>query len=196
MGQRVLESVNGRSRPLDGQTFGTNFHVHFRLRYTPSLLRDKFVETPMLDWHERILIKEHHKGEWWEFETNMYTHNPTSATLGIWLKRYIVAYDAAAGMPSSGKGSSKLLDKRGQPVSVKDLGRAGTGQEKADAVRSYLGKHGGTMLIEVHDVPAIQRPTGDDEKERLLRFNLGVQGGSLRLRAEQYLNVDAANEGW
>ena len=48
------------------------------------------------------------------------------------------------------------------------------------------------MLIEVHDIPAIQRPTGDEAKERLLRFNLGVQGSPLRLRAEQYLNVDAA----
>jgi hypothetical protein len=194
MGNWTLESLNGTSDPLNGATFGTNFRAHYKLKYTPTMF-DKFVETPRLDWHEKIHMKEHHKNEWWEFETNMYTHNPASVTLLVWPRRYVEAYHTAAGIPSgvNMKGSSKLLDKRGSPVPIKDLGLNITDAgKKADAVRNYLKKHGGYLSIEIHDIPSINIPTGNEHKERLLVFNCGVVGGGLRLKAEQYLNVDAA----
>jgi hypothetical protein len=142
-------------------------------------------------------MKEHHNGEWWEFETNMYTHNPTSRTLLIWPRRYVEAYNHANGelySAAGGMGSCQLLDKDDQPVSVNDLGQNINGEEqRADAVRSYLRRNGGILLIEIHDIPSINLPTGNEHKERLLVFNCGIEGNDdLRLKAEQYLDVDAA----
>lgn len=194
MGTWTLESLNGTSDPLNGATFGTNFRAHYKLRYTPSPMFDKFVEPPKLDWHEKIHMKEHHKNEWWEFETNMYEHNPCSNSLLVWPRRYIEAYNNAASLPVGSinmKGSSKLLDKRGTPVPVKALGaNIMDNGKRADAVRNYLKHHGGYLVIEVHDIPSINIPTGNEHKERLLIFNCGVEGGGLRLQAEQYLDVD------
>lgn len=197
MGTWTLESLNGTSDPLNSATFGTNFRAHYKLRYTPSPMFDKFVEPPKLDWHEKIHMKEHHKGEWWEFETNMYTHNPLSVTLMVWPRRYLEAYANTANVPSGAapnmKGSCKLLDKRGMAVQGKELGlNINDNNKRSDAVRNYLKKHGGILAIEIHDIPSINIPTGNEHKERLLVFNCGVVGGSLRLQAEQYLNVDAA----
>ena len=195
MGKWTLESLNGTSDPLNGATFGTNFRAFYKLRYTPTMF-DTFVETPKLDWHEKIHMKEHHKGEWWEFETNMYTHNPSSNTLMVWTRRYLEAYNNACNLPAGAfnmKGSSKLMDKNGVPVRGKDLGlNLPAGQKQADAVRSYLKKNGGILAIEIHDIPSINIPTANEHKERLLVFNCGIEGGGLRLQAEQYLNVDAA----
>ena len=192
MGKWTLEALNGTSDPLNAPTFGTNFRAFFKLRYTPNMF-DTFVETPKLDWHEKIHMKEHHKGEWWEFETNMYTHNPSSNTLMIWTRRYIEAYNAANNLPSDSmnmKGSSKLLNKNGLPVAGRELGQnINNSQQKADAVRSYLKKHGGILQIEVHDIPSINIPANNEHKERLLVFNCGIEGGGLRLQAEQYLDV-------
>jgi hypothetical protein len=188
MGNWTLESLNGTSDPLNRPTFGTNFRAHFELRYTPSV-PEKFVETPKLDWHEKIHMKKHHKNEWWEFETNMYTHNPSSNTLMVWTRRYIEAYNSAANLRSTAinmKGSSKLLDKRGEAVPVEELGANITDDNtKADAVRNYLKKHGGILAIEIHDIPSINIPRGNEHKERLLVFNCGIEGGNLRLQAER-----------
>ncbi|MCA9116160.1 MAG: hypothetical protein KDA79_13835 [Planctomycetaceae bacterium] len=192
MGRWSLESVNGVSQPLDAPTFGTNFHAFFRLRYTPVMM-DRFVETPKLDWHETIMMKEHHKNECWTFETNMYAHNPCSKTLLIWPRRYVEAYNHAAGRPYNDKGSSQLLDKNGQPVRVQDLGmNIADNGAKADAVRDYLKSKGGILQIEIHDIPSINTPKDDERKERLLVFDCGLEGGSLRLKAEQYLDVDGS----
>ncbi|HEX9887410.1 MAG TPA: hypothetical protein VGA70_13020 [Longimicrobiales bacterium] len=193
MGTWRLESVNGMISAMDqGGLFGNNIHAHYKLTYTPSTF-GSFTEMPTLDWHERILMKEHHKGEWWEFETNMYAHNPTSKTLEIWPKRYIAAYDNACGRAFMGKGNCKLVSKAGGAVSARDLGQNITdSKKKAEAVRSYLQKKGGSLLIEIHDIPSINHPTGGEHKERLLLFNVGVIGSPLKLKMEQYLDVDGA----
>jgi hypothetical protein len=188
-------SLNATSSTLDGETYGHNLNAYFKLRYTPATF-EKFVEPPRLDWHEKICMKEHHKGQWWEFETNMYTHNPSSKTLLVWPSRYVAAYASAGGGAWMNKGSAKLLDKQGMPVGLDKLGRNHAGAAaQADAVRSYLKTKGGILLIEVHDVPAITTTNldADEHKERLLIFNCGLEGNAgLRVRAEQYLDVDAA----
>jgi hypothetical protein len=162
------------------------------LKYTASTF-GKFEELPKLDWYETIMMKLHHTHETWTFATNMYGHNPTSNTLKVWCQRYIRAYDTVAGTPSMDKGSVKLFNKNGGPVNTGQLGPNKTsGQEKADAVRSYLKSHSDILEIEVHDIPSINKPTGStagEHKERLLLFNCGLVGGGMRIQAEQYLDV-------
>ncbi|MCG3124251.1 MAG: hypothetical protein GIKADHBN_02703 [Phycisphaerales bacterium] len=194
MGTWTLERLTTEFSDYDtSELFGTNFKARFWLAYTPTAF-DRFAETPRLDWHELILMKEHHNNQWWEFETNMYEHNPLSNTLKVWPGRYVIAYDTAAGEPPFGvKGRSELLDRGGMRVAIDKLGAGiSDNAQKADAVRSYLKKHGGILMIEVHDIPSINKPTGNQHKERLLKFNVGVAGSVLRAQAEQYLVVNHA----
>lgn len=193
MGTWKLERLTSRANELrKPDRLGTNFRVTFHLVYTPSTV-GRFQETPTLDWSEEITALEHHDGTYWSFSTNMYKHNPTSQTLLAWPKRYVAAYDAAAGHNSLRYGSSTLFDKHNKKVTAQTLGTGkATGKDKADAVRSYLGRHGGRLVIEIHDTPAILFRAGQ-HKERLLRFNCGLVGHPLRARGEQHLDIDCTN---
>jgi hypothetical protein len=174
----------------EGSLFGTNVIATYRVACSPSI--GKFQETPRLDWHETIMMNEHHNGETWDFDTNMYTHNPTSATLLVWAARYVVAYDLASGGGHTGKGYSKLLTKSGGKVTAKELGKVSGAAEKADAVRKYLKSKGGILEIQIHDIPSINKPDADEHKERLLLFNVGVEKGGSKVKAYQYLDVDGS----
>ncbi|HVU65175.1 MAG TPA: hypothetical protein VHC70_14430 [Phycisphaerales bacterium] len=194
MGTWSLDSVTGKTSDFTtGELFGTNVIVTFRVRYRSSTI-GSFQETPKLDWHEKFIMKEHHNGDWWEFESNMYEHNPCSNTLKIWAGRYIHAYKHAMGRPDLGtKGSSKLLTASGSPVAAKDLTQnLSDGKAMADAVRSYLKSNGGILEITIHDIPSINKPKGAEHKERLLKFRCGIVGGGQTFTGEQYLDVDAA----
>jgi hypothetical protein len=198
MGTWTLERLAGRFSALNtGHQFGHDFYADYRLVYKPSTF-DTWVETPRLDWHERIIKLEHNTGQWYEVEVNYYLVKPQSNTYLVWSRRYIEAYNAAAGLPppvvvGGFKGSSRLLDKSGSPVPVAKLGvNKTTGDEKANAVRSFLKKNGGILAIEVHDIPNISLPLSPNEHvDRYLMFNVGVEGGNLKLKAEQHLHVDA-----
>lgn len=194
MGSWTLQSVNATASDFEtGELFGTNFIATYRLIYTPSMV-GKFKEPPRLDWHETIMMNEHHKGETWVFDTNMYTHNPLSKTLEIWPKRYVEAYHHAKGQAFMGKGHAKLFDKKGVPVAAKALGEKGDAVGKADAVRKYLQSNGGILEIKIHDIPSINKPKPGENthKERLLLFNVGVEGGGSKVQAYQYLIVNGA----
>jgi hypothetical protein len=194
VGMWTLESVMGTTTDFTtSQLFGTNVLVTFRLRYRPATF-GAFQETPRLDWHEKFIMKEHHNGQWWEFESNMYEHNPCSNTLKIWAGRYVHAYKAAMGTPDpTTKGSSKLLSEAGIAVPRTELKQGlADGTAQAEAVRDYLKKKGGILEIKIHDIPSINLPTGSEHKERLLKFNCGIVSGGPRWRGEQYLNVDAS----
>ncbi|MCC6427708.1 MAG: hypothetical protein IT435_12920 [Phycisphaerales bacterium] len=195
MGTWTLERLVGSFSDFDTtELYGTNFRARFWMRYKPATL-EKYVETPLLDWHELILMREHHKNQWWDFETNMYEHNPLSNTLKIWPGRYIYAYNSVHGIGEFNlKGSVQLTDKDGLAVPPEKLGTANNDAAKADRVRSYLKDKGGVLVIEVHDIPSINMPKHGEHKERLLKFNVGVVGQSLRMEAEQYLDVDAAKQ--
>jgi hypothetical protein len=194
MGMWTLERVMGTTSDFTtGELFGTNVTVTFRLRYRPTAI-GSFQEPPRLDWHEKFIMKEHHKSQWWEFEANMYEHNPCSNTLKIWAGRYVHAYKTAIGTPDPmTKGSVKLLNDMGTAVARSEL-KAGLvdGTAQANAVRDYLKKKGGVLEITVHDIPSINKPAGNEHKERLLQFNCGVASGGPRWRGEQYLDVDGA----
>ncbi len=194
MGHWTLESVRHLTQTHDtSELFGNHYVVNFRLRYHTSAF-GAYQETPLLYWHEVIMMNEHHKKQHWSFTTNMYEHNPLSKTLEVWAKRYLAAYDAAAGRPDAMmKGSCTLVDKNTRPVPVAALGAGLTdNNRKADAVRSYLKKNGGILFIEVDDIPSINIPKAGEHKERLLIFNCGIEGGGPRTQATQYLVVNAA----
>ncbi len=192
----TLEKLSARFSPLNTTAnFGHNFHANYLMKYSTDAF-GKFVETPKLDWHEKVIKAELNDGEWHEYELNMYTLKPNSKTLEIWSRRYIEAYLKAFGRPTSPavlKGSSTLLDKSGMPVPGTRLEKnLSDGGKQADAVRSYLKRYGGILSIEVHDIPSISLPLqANRHTERLLIFNVGVENGALRQQAEQYLNVDA-----
>ena len=194
-----LQSVSAELSPFDtGELYGDNVKVTFLLSYKAEMSK-KFVESPKLNWHEKIIMVDYAKSQRWVFETNMYEHNPLSNTLKIWPMRYIEAYDFAQRHgPNPGiKGFSKLLDDHQQPVPVAKLGNAMTPAQKADAVRNYLAANGGYLDIQIHDIPSINKPRGQatgtpDHKERLLLFDVGVVGGGNRRSLAQLLNVDHA----
>lgn len=193
MGTWTLQSVRAEVSDFDtGELFGSNVKAFYRMNYRPSKFQ-KFKEPPHLNWLETIMMNEHHKGEQWVFQTNMYAHNPNSKTLEVWPQRYLRAYKAAHGQPSASKGYSKLLDKNGAPVKRDKLGTKNTSAEQADAVRQYLNSNGGTLEIQIHDIPSINipKPQDDTHKERLLLFDCGVIGGGPTFRAYQYLVVKA-----
>jgi hypothetical protein len=208
MGQWILEKVSGSASPMDaGGLYGNNFNVGFSVAYKTSTF-GSFVEPPILDWHEKFIMIEHHKGERWTFEKNMYEHNPSSATLLIWPRRYIEAYNAAGGQAFGGKGSCKLFSTKGVQVTRKDLGNAATDQQKADAVRKYLKSNGGRIDLMIHDIPSLNTPAmvappprpglviGNrpipEHKERLLLFNVGLLNSGLRWKGYQHVSVSAA----
>lgn len=195
MGKWTLQRVTSRSSELRrADRIGTNFHVMFHMQYAPSRM-GRFEEPPKLDWSEQITMLEHHEGKWWNFNANMYAHNPTSQTLLTWPRRYIAAYETAAGAPTLRYGSSKLFDNNNRPVTLAALGRGKASKaDKANAVRSYLKSHGGRLVVEIHDTPAIVFRPGQ-HKERLLRFDCGLVGSPLRARGEQYLKVDSSVQG-
>ena len=195
MGNWSLVRLTGQFSTLTNATnFGHNFNVHYWMKYTPTKL-DHWKEPPKLDWHERVIRKEFHNTVWFEYEMNMYTLKPQSNTLIVWSRRYIEAYNKAYNLPQGWlqmKGSSQLLDLHGAPVSPAKLGFASENFSKAHIVRNYLKNHGGMLHIEVHDIPSIALPLGQNEHlERVLLFNVGVEGGGLKVRAEQHLIVNA-----
>ncbi|MBL8964984.1 MAG: hypothetical protein KF787_00310 [Phycisphaeraceae bacterium] len=195
MGTWTLQNVTGTTSNHDtGELFGTNVEVEFTLVYRPASV-GFFAETPHLDWHERFVMKEHHKGEWWEFESNMYTHNPCSNTLLVWPKRYTEAYLSATGQPKSAmlKGGVVMKTINGQPMPPNAI-PAGIADQaaQADAVRSYLKKSGGMLIITIHDIPSITRPPQGEHYERMLEFDCGIVSGGPRFRGVQLLDLDGS----
>lgn len=194
MGSWTLQSVSHTSALNDtSELFGNHYVVDFKLRYAKSAFGG-YKETPKLYWHEVIMMNDHKAGEHWTFTTNMYEHNPLSKTLEVWAKRYVAAYAHAAGTPDPlMKGSSVLVDTRGQPVPIAKIGKGIFDKTKqADAVRAYLKGHGGGLDIRIDDIPSINIPRNGEHKERLLIFDCGVVGGGPRTKAIQYLVVDQA----
>jgi hypothetical protein len=188
-----------------GDLYGNKVVVTFDLTYKAGA----WVDSPTLDWHEKFIKVEHKAKERWVHENNMYAQNPNSATLMVWGRRYIEAYNAAAGLKSSAitmKGHATLTGKKGK-VTAKDLGKAANDTEKAAAVKKYLVKNGGRLSVTIEDIPSLNKPGTGEKNERLLLFDVGMVGvTSPRAKVEQYLEVDgdakpaawkrSATQGW
>ena len=200
MGQWSVVSVTGRNQPLDDATsFGTNWYVTYRIKYTPSTF-GPFVEPPKMAWDEVILYADYAKGEYWDFSGNFYVQKPDSPTMAVWAQRYFRAYLNAHNMPFTGsfgqaKGHSKLFDKNGVAVPGSALGTYGNMDGQNKAVQKYLKNNGGILEIEVHDVPAILKPTtasAGKSVERVLIFNCGVEGAGQRAKGWQHIKIDSS----
>lgn len=202
MGYWSFDRADVETSPYDTpQLFGNNIRVTMKITYHPAKL-GRFVEMPKLEWTEKFIVIEHHRRQRWEFESDMYRHNPSSATLVIWRQRYFTAYDDAHGVPRLGLGSSRLLDTTGRAVPPSRLtGVVGDDRRaKTKAVQDYLKQNGGSLSIVVHDRPALNLPrqvTEDgrqvwEDKERLLLFRCHVGGIGQAFTGMQYLHVDGA----
>jgi hypothetical protein len=192
--------------PLNGATYGHEFSVVFRLRYTvtatlsgafrrtPVALQN---ETPRLEWNETITMKETSPvpaaPQFWRFETDMYRHNPGSPSIAAWRKRYVMAYRHIAHQPAPARvnGSVKIWSSSNRILTIADLGGPQNDEPgQALAVRNYVAQNGCIMVITLTDTPAISRTT-TGRKERLVEFDIGVQGGGRRVRAYQYVNLNS-----
>ena len=200
MGQWTVMSVNSRHQAFDDATsFGTNWYVTFRLKYTPSTF-GPFTETPKMAWDEIIYFVDNVKGEFWEFSGNFYTRKPDSPTMAVWAQRYFRAYLNAHNIPFTGsfgeaKGHSKLFDKNGVAVTAQTLGTHPTTDAQNKAVQKYLKDKGGILEIEVHDIPSMYKATatsGNKNQERVLIFNCGVEGAAQRAKGWQHLKMDSS----
>jgi hypothetical protein len=191
MGKWICDNASAAITPLDTlESFGTHLHVSIKMTYHPSLV-GSFSEMPPLEWNEKIVMIEHGNKTRWTFETNMYQHKPDSKTFIVWKSRYYIAYDQANGQGSAHPGSSRLLDKKGQPVPASALRSSGviTRADKTRAVQDYLKTNGGSLLIGIHDKPSLQVPENGEDRERLVLFRCGVRGGVKVFIGMQHLRA-------
>lgn len=178
-----------KSRESEGHDLKVRLVLSYKGRWLDKV-RGRMEEPPALTWDESIHVNDLEKKESWQFNVNMYEHNPSSRTLEAWPRRYIEAYNTAAGQPGLQRGSVRLLDVNDSPVSIAKLGEGVEGNEnKANAVRSYLIASGGKLEFEIHDVPSIVLRE-NTHKERLLQISIGLQGAQGRALFSQYLLVD------
>ncbi|MDI1444689.1 hypothetical protein [Polyangium sp. 6x1] len=214
MGRWSLENITiFATNRTSAEVFGHNVHALFRMRYDASRL-SRFHETPRLVWHEHIICMEirrrpspagdaagadvitsvaAHTEEsrtWWEVSVDQYARNPGSPNFAPWIARYREGYRSAVGMPGSViRGGAQLFHRRGGDANPRTQ-NVNTADDQAEASRRYLGKKGGILTIEIHDVPSIGLSGEWDVKERYLFFTLGVQGGTVWRRVRQHLRVD------
>ena len=197
MGSWTVLSVAGRHSALNTATsYGTNWYVTFRLKYTATTF-GSFVEPPKMAWDEVILYADYGKGQYWTFSGNFYTRKPDSPTMAVWAQRYFRAYLAAHNQPFTSynaKGHSKLFDNNGVAVTGAALGTHMGEDAQNKAVQNYLKKHGGILEIEVHDIPNVIKPTAGQAKnvERVLIFDCGVTGMGPRAKGWQHVKIDSS----
>ena len=176
---------------------GNNVVANIELSYKPDWkdsLLGVFQEMPNLKWKERITLNDFSKNQSWSFKADMLQHNPSSRTMEVWPRRYIEAFNSAAGQPTLVRGAVVLRDLQGNNVSLAGLGGEVSGnEEKSKAVRDYLSKNGGVLAIEVHDVPSILTRE-NTHKERLLEIQVGLSGVKTKTAINQYLNVEITPE--
>ncbi len=176
---------------------GNNVVANIELSYKPDWkdsVLGVFQEMPNLKWKERITLNDFSKKHSWSFKADMFQHNPSSRTMEVWPRRYIEAYNSAAGQPTLVRGAVVLRDLQGNNVSLAGLGGEVSGnEEKSKAVRDYLSKNGGGLAIEVHDVPSIITRE-NTHKERLLEIQVGLSGVKTKTAINQYLSVEITPE--
>lgn len=196
MGTWNLLSLTGEVSNLDTPSnFGSNLMVKIRLQYVANKL-GAWKESPVLEWNEKFTTLDHKAKTYWIHENNMFTQKPGSPTFSAWSARYIQAYNyVTKGESFCKKGSVAFYNVKGTAITKKDLGNKpdATDMQKAEIIRSYLKSKGGIIEAVVHDIPSIVIGNNDQKHiERLLLFNIGMAGGVVRLRAMQYVNMDAS----
>jgi hypothetical protein len=205
----VTPSIRDRN-----DVYGHYFAVEFRLKYAPSLV-GSFTEMPRLEWNETITMIERDAGSpppftwvpgsptfftagtsgtWWQYVGDQYARNPGSPTFSTWVSRYINAYYAVRDGSYGADDPNCLYDSNGRQLPRNTFGQLGTDQERADAVRTYLRRHGGIMKVIVVDKPGINKPRPGRlaHKERILTFDCGLRGAGPRVSAVQHLTVDSS----
>lgn len=198
IGKWKLEKLQFSYSDLNSdEAVGNNIVANIELSYKPDWkdsVLGVFQEMPNLRWKERITLNDFSKNQSWSFKADMLQHNPSSRTMELWPRRYIEVFNSAAGQPTLVRGAVVLRDLRGNNVSLADLGAEVSGnEEKSKSVRNYLSRNGGTLAIEVHDVPSIITRE-NTHKERLLEIQVGLSGALTTAAIYQYLSVEITPE--
>jgi len=165
------------------EPFGHSLSVVLTLRYDPG----QWVE-PEFQWNETIFMLDHQKREYWKFDENMYKHRPRGVTFLPWRTRYVNAFE-----PIPGSGDIPLLGRDGKQV--KFVGGQGLNDgQKAERVREYLAAHGGDLVIQIVDRPALRLPQPNEvvHRERLLLIECAITGSNTTVRWSQHLVVNSA----
>ena len=200
MGQWSLMSAIPSIRNQE-DVYGHFFTITFRLKYTTSMM-GQFTESPILEWKETIRMIEMDKGTWWFAEFDQFGRLPNSPTFAQWTYRYILAYDALSKGNYANTEPSRLYDKNGIELPLNTLPRVLSNMDRADAVRTYLKRKGGILVVQVTDKPGINKPQPKDNmeednmfhKHRILTFDCGLKGMHQRVKAVQTLNMEGMIE--
>lgn len=203
MGQWTLMSARLGWVKERNDLYGHNFGVVFKLKYTKSLI-GSFTEMPQLEWKETITMIEQRAGTWWQFIDDQYNRLPSSPTFLNWVNRYKNAFLYVRESPPDTEfnWTARFYDANGNKLKRDDFPRLNTDKEKADYVRTYLQKNGGIMEINAMDTPAISKNsvTALTHKNRILTFDCGLRGSSMRTKLYQHLIVDGSKgldgSGW
>lgn len=198
LGKWRLERLQLTHSELNSEKMiGHNLIANLVLSYKPTLMDrwlGRFEEIPSLIWYEKIRMNDFSKGQRWEFQADMVEHNLSSRTMEIWPRRYLEAFNTAAGNPGLARGTVVLQDLAGEKVKLDALGgELFNNERKAHSVRSYLSRNGGILAFEIHDVPSIVLSENSRvHKERLLEIRVGLAGASATASIKQYLYVNDA----
>lgn len=166
-----LQRVTVRNSNFDeADTIGSGIDVVFTMKYN-KLKNKEYIEMPLLEWKEKIDFKSEESK--WQFQTDMYDHNPNSKTFFPWRNRYTEAYSFSKIKDKTDvNGYVKIYKNNMQPVGVNDIKNAYTPEEMTKNVQDYLAKNGGIMEVTITDLPQIlKRDT--ISKERKVEFNIG-----------------------
>ncbi|MGC6233470.1 hypothetical protein [Hafnia paralvei] len=186
-----LKGVNIKNKNFNkDDAIGSTIDVTFTMEYN-KLKNNRYIEMPPLQWKEKIDFKEGDSK--WQFQTDMYEHNPTSRTFSSWLNRYVEAYNFAKSKDKGlFNGNVRIYKKNMEPVGVNDIRSAGTPIEKVKNIQDFLSRNGGVIEITITDSPQILKREIAENKERKLTFDIGFKG-----KAEVHFNqgIRLVNDG-
>lgn len=186
-----LKGVNIKNKNFNkDDAIGSTIDVTFTMEYN-KLKNNRYIEMPPLQWKEKIDFKEGDSK--WQFQTDMYEHNPTSRTFSSWLNRYVEAYNFAKSKDKGlFNGNVRIYKKNMEPVGVNDIRSAGAPIEKVKNIQNFLSRNGGVIEITITDFPQILKREIAENKERKLTFDIGFKG-----KAEVHFNqgIRLVNDG-
>lgn len=188
--QWALTNVNLKNSNSDSQiSAGSAISVTFTFTYTPESSKKTFTESPGLQWHEKI--KRNTNEDIWEFEHDMYVINPKSQTFFSWRNRYIEAYYySQAADKTSFNGNVKIFDKKGKPLSSKEIMKTNDPEQMAQNIKNYLAEKGGVLEVTVTDVPSVFKREGLTVNDRIINFSIGFDNDH-RVKFNQIISVGA-----
>lgn len=191
--QWKLSSVGLKAEPyIDSNTVGSRVSVTLNLNYIAD--GTPFIDTPALTWHENIKTSDLTRDRHWQFDTDLYRHQPRSQTFFVWRNRYQEAFHYARSRDKARfRGNVKLLTRLGLPAESRFFQATDDPVEQARQVKKYLQRHGGQLRVTVVDLPQMRLINA--ARERVVRFDVGFENHPNLVHFNQVIYLDAQNRG-